>query len=203
MVWISLVTLGFLVGVTWVYYRAVNRSAFAALAQAWATIMLVGLTAAYVVLMNVNIEEISRTGRTPFVGVVDAKTHKSLEGPDTYDNVKGAQVDFVIQNTGSTPAKNLTVEVRGRMGNTVLPYNEYPNKMGTILFPGASGTSTVKIGKGQLDQLIAGRDRLIYTVKLSYTDWEGNKKYSLEQKFEVAVSAKEPLTLRVFAPISE
>ena len=180
-----------LILVTVIYYKVADRPAFAALAQAWATIVLVAVTVVYVV-------EVGR-GSAPMVGVTGVRPLRFLKDAkvDNYEGVAGFKIHFQVENLGTRPAKNSRISTKGKIGNTVLPYTESEGDAGVTIFPGVKVFNIVVVSKGTLDRLVLEKERLIYTVDLSYTDWEGHHKYENPQSFQVKVSEKDPLNLKI------
>jgi len=136
----------------------------------------------------------------PVVGVVDVKTLRHLTNlkEDTYDNVKFVTISFIIKNVGNLPAKNLKISVRGKIGNTILPYIENDperDKQGVVLIQDTQATNKATISKSVLDRVVKNDQDLTYTVGLSYSDWEEYEKYSYSSTYEIYVTRKEPLTL--------
>jgi hypothetical protein len=63
----------------------------------------------------------------PVAGIVEIKTVKYLinvKEKDTYENIAGAVVVFKIKNTGNVPVKDFKFDVRTKIGNTTLPFEE-------------------------------------------------------------------------------
>lgn len=141
----------------------------------------------------------------PVVGVVEVKTTRHVanlsEGSKaSYDSVRYATVAFVIKNVGNLPAKNLKTLVRGKLGDTNLAYTEKnKDKPGVVLIQNAEVTNRARISKSTLETLLKKKKRLIYTVKISYTDWEEYNNYDYSTSYEVTMIRKEPLTLKVIA----
>ena len=137
----------------------------------------------------------------PAVGIVDAKTTRHIipDSVDVYKNVTGATIAFTIENAGTLPAKDVKIKVRGKIGNTTLPYTETETGLteeGIVLLPKAKVFNRPKIGKRTIERMVA-KERLIYTIQLSFTDWEDYKPYSYSVRYEVSVTKKSPLLLRV------
>ncbi len=172
------------------YYKVADRSAFATLAQAIATIFLVTLTWVYVVQLG--------QSNAPLVGVTNAQITRMLKEKDvdTYDSVQGVLVKFTIKNTGVRPAKNVRLQTKAKIGRVVLPYTEGETKPGVILFPGVETFNMVSIDKSTIEKMVQGQ-KLLVIVNLSYTDWEGRYKQDFLQIFEVVIIQKEPLNLAV------
>ncbi len=179
------------------YYKVANRAAFAALAQAWATILLLAVTAFYA-------WEVSRTGNVPMVGVTGATCVKLLRDPriQDYEGVSGYKFKCTIENTGSRPARNLRIRPIGKIGDVILPHTDFESvekaiTTDVILFPGVTVINQPGITKDVLDKVVLKGGRLVYTYELEYTDWDQARTYHHLQTFEVVVVKKDPLNLDV------
>lgn len=136
----------------------------------------------------------SRLIYKPVLGVVEVKTTRMFDKEDILDNIKAVKIDFIIENRGNLPAKNVRIKTTGKIGNTVLPYTESDQKEGIILIQNVKVTNTATISKDVLNKMIQEDEKLIYTVELSFSDWD-NHDYGYASKFEIYVTNKEPLTL--------
>ena len=130
----------------------------------------------------------------PFVGVVNVDTTRLL-GPnkkDTYANTIGVLSIFWLENTGSIPAKNAKFDVVGKLGSTILPRNEPVWDEGVIMPPHTKYFIRTTLGKNDLMRLIEGGEKLIYSIKISYSDLEGYKsqEYTSYQEYELV--SKDP-----------
>ncbi|MBL7205493.1 MAG: hypothetical protein ISS63_14385 [Desulfobacteraceae bacterium] len=136
----------------------------------------------------------------PVVGVVDVKTTRHLTNvkEDSYDNVRFVTIAFVLKNVGNLPAKNLKISVRGKLGNTILPYTENDTEAGdrgVVLIQDAQVTNKATISKSVIDKLVKHDQKLTYTIGLSYSDWEEYEQYGYSSIYEIYVKGKEPLSL--------
>ena len=98
------------------------------------------------------------------------------------------------------PAKKCKVKTTGKIGNTTLPFTEDEKaSKGVVLIPNAKVTNVATLSKNTLDRLIEKEEKLIYTVELSYSDWEDYEKYEYPSYYEIAVTQKSPLNLTIRA----
>lgn len=100
-----------------------------------------------------------------------------------------------MENTGNLPAKNFKIKTTGKIGNTVLPYTETENNEGIVLIQNTKVTNSATIGKSTIKRLVEKEEKLIYTIELSYSDWENYKDYNYPSRFEIYVLSKSPLEL--------
>jgi len=139
----------------------------------------------------------------PVIGITDVRTTRIFLGQeDKLENVKGVIIQFVIENVGNLPAKNLKIKTTGKLGNTILPHTEGKNSDGVHIIPNAKYLNEATIGIDIIRKMIEDKTKLIYTVELSYADWENYTQYSYPLFFEIYVTKKEPLNLGV-KPLSE
>jgi len=135
----------------------------------------------------------------PIVGVADVKPTRILtnidEEEDTYENVIGAKIDFVVKNVGNLFAKNIKIETTGKIGDTILPHTVKEKNKGVIMIPQNTAVITATIGKDIIRRLVEKGEKLIYKVEFFYTDWDDYKEYNYSSYFEVIVIKKSPLDL--------
>ena len=116
---------------------------------------------------------------------------------DTYANTISILVNFSIENTGTIPAKNVKVDVTGKLGNTILPRIEPSSDEGVVVPPHAKFSNLVSIGRGDLKRLVEGGGKLIYSIKISYSDFEGYKSQEYTSYYEFELVGKDPPTFLV------
>ena len=141
----------------------------------------------------------------PVAGIVDVKTTRyliNLKEKDTYENVAYATVQFVIKNTGNLPLKDFKFNVRTKIGNTTLSFEENPEmKKGIRLLQGMITTNQVTIQKAVMERMLNNKERCITTYQFSYSDWKGYKSDSYTYACEIKIIQKSPLSLIVI-PVS-
>lgn len=140
----------------------------------------------------------------PVIGVIGVSVEPKIEEgkPDTYENVVNAKITFKISNTGNLPAKDFKIKTIGKLGNTTLPYTDHP-KAGGIFVQNAVGVNTTTINKDVIKKLVEEKERLLYTVQLSYSDWEDYEKYDYENRIEIYLISKKPFKLGAKMVLSE
>jgi len=135
----------------------------------------------------------------PIVGVSDIDYLRHFEDLQNkgFENLKYVSVVFRIENVGSLPAKQLRMKTVGKFGNTTLPFREdNTNESGAVIVPGMSFSNTARISKKLLTSLLnKSSERLVYTVAISYRDWDDINEYKYNQEFEVEAIQREPLRL--------
>lgn len=139
----------------------------------------------------------------PAIGVVDVDAMRILQDKEhpNLDEALGGRIIFKIGNTGSLPAKNVKISVRGKIGNTTLPFTENENvAQGVVMVQDTKYSNTVNFHKEILARMKA--ERLIYKISLSYADFENYQSYQHDQFFEVRIQSESPFQFGVF-PISE
>jgi len=130
----------------------------------------------------------------PFVGVIDVATtrFRPPNQKDTYANTTSVLVNFLLENTGSIPAKNVKIDVTGKLGNTILPRIEPSSDEGVVVPPHAKFSNLTSIGKNELKRLVDGGEKLIYSIKISYSDFEGYKSQEYTSYYELELVGKDP-----------
>lgn len=118
------------------------------------------------------------------------------------EDVIGVQIEFIIENKGSLPAKNVKISNKGKIGNTYLAFTKDPSvDLCVVMIQGVKYSNQVKISKDVLARMTNEKERLIYHMELSYSDFEGYGNYSYSQFFEAKVSKRKPFTVSIL-PIS-
>ena len=140
----------------------------------------------------------------PVIGVIGVNIEPEFEEnkADIYENVENATITFRIKNTGNLPAKDFKVKTAGKLGNTTLPHTE-DSKAGGILVQNVGAVNTTTISKEIIKKLVEEEERLIYTVQLSYSDWEDYEKYDYKNMYEIYLISKKPFKLGAKIILSE
>lgn len=143
----------------------------------------------------------------PVVGIVQVKTIPYLVNVKekyAYENIVGAAVVFTIKNTGNVPVKDFKFDVRTKIGNTTLPFEEYPDmKKGIRLVQGMETTNQLTLLKEHLDRMLKNKERCITTYEFSYSDWKGYKSDRYKYACEIKIVQKSPLSLAVIPMATE
>ncbi len=143
----------------------------------------------------------------PVVGIVEVKTIPyfiNVKEKNTYENIAGASVVFKIKNTGNVPIKDFKFDVSTKIGNTTLPFEEYPDmKKGIRLVQGMEITNQLTLLKEQLDRMLKNKERCKTTYEFSYSDWEGYKSDRYKYACEIKIVQKSPLSLAVIPMSTE
>ncbi|MBI4549628.1 MAG: hypothetical protein HY714_01715, partial [Candidatus Omnitrophica bacterium] len=145
----------------------------------------------------------------PVIGLTKIDTFKyltdnALKEPElsAFNNVKQAAIKFHIENVGSLAAKNFKIQVRGKIGDTWLPFTEkYADKKGVPFLPKMIAFSYATVGRETLERMKKG-DALIYHVNIRYDDWENEPRDDYTQKIEIKISSEQPFALEAF-PVPE
>ncbi len=141
----------------------------------------------------------------PLVGVVNVITARHLlldKKDDLYDNVRGLSIEFIIKNTGTLAAKKLKIKTIGKIGDTILPIKVTDNSGCSMILPNMPLINQAFVNKEFLDRLVNDKERLIFKTEITYTDLEGYENYKNTEYFEILLTSKNPLNVRVSALLS-
>jgi hypothetical protein len=148
-----------------------------------------------------NLYNISRQNKLiyrPVIGITDTKITRHLKDikVDTFESVDQITVDFMIENVGNLPAKDFKIKPYLKIGDTVLPYEDVEYK-GSALVQKTKVKNTAKIKKEVIDRVIKNKEKLTYTIPMTYTDWENYENYYSESTYEIRVKKIEPLDVEI------
>ena len=140
----------------------------------------------------------------PVIGVIGVNIEPEFEEnkAETYENVVNAKIIFKISNTGNLPAKDFKIKTIGKLGNTTLPHTE-DSKAGGILVQNVVGVNTTTISKEIIKKVVEEGVKLVYTVQLSYSDWEDYETYDYGNMYEIYLMSKTPFKLGAKMILSE
>jgi hypothetical protein len=135
----------------------------------------------------------------PIVGITDIKTvrHPLPGRRDTYPNIMMVSIIFTYENVGNLPAKDFKFKILGKLGNTTLPHTEPEIDKGIHFIQRAKLQNIANIGRNEIVRLVEGKEKLTYTVEISYSDWEGYEYFYYQTRYQVLAVSKEPLELAV------
>ena len=143
----------------------------------------------------------------PVAGIVEVKTipyFVNVKEKYAYENLAGAAVVFKFKNTGNVPIKDFKFDVSTKVGNTTLPFEEYPEmKKGIRLLQGMETTNQLTLLKEHLDRMLKNKERCITTYEFSYSDWKGYKSDRYKYACEIKIIQKSPLLLAVIPMSTE
>jgi hypothetical protein len=118
--------------------------------------------------------------------------------PDTYPNVAMVAILFTYENVGNLPVKDFESKPIGKLGNTTLPFTDpETGEKGIKLIQWGKVQNVSQLGRNEIVRLVDGKEKLVYTVDISYSDWEGYESFNYQTSFQVVVVFKEPLTLAI------
>jgi len=140
----------------------------------------------------------------PVVGITDVKTTRYLKDSttDTFENVDYVSVEFTIENVGSLPVKNFKIKPLLKIGDTILPYEDVDYK-GTGLVQKAKVKNTAIVRKDIIGRMLKTKEKLIWSIQMTYSDWENYETYSSESSYEIRVTTTEPLNVTVLSLSTE
>jgi hypothetical protein len=111
---------------------------------------------------------------------------------DTYANTTGLIVNFIVGNTGSIPAKNVKIDLTGKIGNVILRRIEPSSDEGFIVPSQGKFSISSFIEKNDLKRLVEDGEKLIYSIKISYSDFKGYEPQEYTSYSELELVAKDP-----------
>lgn len=143
----------------------------------------------------------------PVVGIVGVKTipyFVNVKEKYAYEDIAGAAVVFTIKNTGNVPVKDFKFDVSTKIGNTTLPFEEYPDmEKGIRLLQSMETTNQLTLLKAHLDKMLKNKERCITTYEFSYSDWKGYKSDRYKYALEIKIVQKSPLSFAVIPMSTE
>ena len=143
----------------------------------------------------------------PVAGIVGFHTMRYYINPkekDTYENIAAVTLEFKIKNTGNVPVKDFKFDVSTKIGNTTLPFEEYPDmKKGVRLMQSMEISNSLTLLKEHLDRMLKNKERCITTYEFSYSDWRGYKKDRYKYAMEIRIVNKSPLLFTVIPMSTE
>jgi hypothetical protein len=130
----------------------------------------------------------------PFIGITDvATTRIRLPGKtDTYANTNNILITFTLENTGNLPAKTVNVDVTGKIGNVILPRNESTLHEDTIIPPHVKFFNLANLSKDYLKEIVERGVPILFSIKISYSDFEGYKSQEYTTYYKLIPISKDP-----------